>query len=673
MTLRVSPATRLRSGVGIGLWIALLATAIAAFIAMARLTSAQAQTYGMVGSAPTSGSGAMAVPAPSAIENMTQGAVTTPAVGTTSGQISSNGNQRSGFSPVFIAGTPDAGRAASEPSGASSTPISMARVPARPQGEFEIFVANMIGRTLNRFGSALVTEAANGFAPPATASVPPGYTLNPGDELVIGLTGSVEASNLHVVVDSEGRIFIPRVGAIEVSGIQYGDLPALLRSRLSSDYRNFKLTVAVARLHGIRVYVTGYAERPGSYTLNSLSTLINGVLAAGGPSAGGSFRFIELRRGGRTITRLDLYDPLLKGDMTNDAVLENGDVVFIGPVGSQVAVTGSVNAEAIYEMKPGETLRSVLSFAGGFNTVADDRRLLVARLSTMETMGWEEMTVAESDTASIERGEIVRVLSAVDLTGPIERQSTLASISGEVVHPGHYYMPPGSTLGDLLARAGGLMPGAFTYGAQFLRTSVATQQKSSFDRAMADLELAAAAKPLTVTREDGGLTAADVSLQMAAVSDIIAQLKERKPDGRLVLDVQSDSTRLPPNLVLENDDALVIPARPVAVGIAGAVKQPGSLLYTDGLSLADYLARAGGPLRMADRSEIFVVRANGSVVSRSGGWFSSDPLNQPALRGDLIVVPVRNAPPQFWTVLKDATQILYQTAFGAASIKFLTQ
>jgi protein involved in polysaccharide export with SLBB domain len=599
----------------------------------------------------------------------TQGAATTPIVGAVSGQINASAGQPTSFSPVVITNPGDGGRGGAEPGAGANGGPAAARTPPAAPSEFETFVFKTIGHALPRFGASLLTDSANGFAPPTTATVPPGYTLNPGDELVIGVTGSVEAANLHVVIDSEGRIFIPRIGAIQVGGVRYGDLAALLRERIGRDYRDFNLSVAVGRLHGLRVYVTGYAAHPGSYTVNSLSTLVNGVLAAGGPSGGGSFRFIELRRDGRVITKLDLYDLLLKGDKSSDVVLRNEDVIYIGPVGPEVAVTGSVNAEAIYEMKPGESLRDVLAFAGGLNSVADSRRLLVERLSTADAVGWEQLTMAEAVAAPTERGEIVRVLSAVDLTGPIERQAVLASIAGEVTHPGHYYMPPGSTLGDLMARAGGVMPSAFVFGSQFTRVSVAAQQKASFERAMADLQFAAAAKPLTVTRDDG----ADIGAQLTAINNIIAQLELRKPDGRLVLNVRPDSSALPTSLVLENNDQLLIPTRPVAVGVAGAVKQPGAFLYADGRTLAEYLARAGGLQRIADRKEIFVVRADGSVISGSGGWLGSNPLDRPALPGDLIVAPVRNAPSRFWAILKDATQTLYQTALGAASVKYLTQ
>jgi hypothetical protein len=173
--------------------------------------------------------------------------------------------------------------------------------------EFEKFVSESVGRPLPRFGSALILTRARGFALAATATVPPDYTLNPGDQLMIGITGSVEAS-LRLTIDSEGRIFIPRIGAVNVAGVRYGDLAAAISRRIDEQYKRAKVSVVISHLHGLNIYVTGYAVSPGAYTVSSLSTMVDAVLAAGGPSAGGSFRIIQLRRNGQVITTLDLYD-----------------------------------------------------------------------------------------------------------------------------------------------------------------------------------------------------------------------------------------------------------------------------------------------------------------------------------------------------------------------------
>ena len=159
--------------------------------------------------------------------------------------------------------------------------------PLAPPNEFEQFVERTIGRRLPRFGSDLLLPSNRDYATPATATVPPGYVLNIGDRIQISMTGSIEGS-VQREIDTNGRIFLPRVGSIRLAGVRYGDLKDRLASAIGTKFRNFTVNVGIADLRGVRVYVTGFANNPGAYTVNSLSTLVNAVLAAGGPSAGGS-------------------------------------------------------------------------------------------------------------------------------------------------------------------------------------------------------------------------------------------------------------------------------------------------------------------------------------------------------------------------------------------------
>lgn len=568
------------------------------------------------------------------------------------------------FAPATIAGGDrPASRAAAEP-------IEQAR-PRRVAhpGEFERLVAREIGRPVPRYGSALFLNDASGFAPGAAISVPPDYVLNPGDELILGLTGSIEASNLRLVIDGEGRIFLPHIGPILVAGTHYGDLERLLTREVGRQYRNFRIDVTVGRLHGVRVYVTGYAEAPGSYTLSSLSTLVNAALAAGGPSAAGSFRSIQLRRDGRVVADFDLYDLLLKGDKSHDAVLQNEDVLYIGPVGAETAVIGSVNAEAIYEAKPGETLGDLLAYAGGLSTVADRARVLVWTLSAQDKSGWEEFPIAAARRQPAEGGDIVRVLSSVDYARPLERQAIVATIDGEIDRPGPYYLPPGSTIKDLLSQAGGLTSQAFVFGTELDRASLRRQERENFDRAMRELEFMLLAAPSKTPDTDPG----GGDARRAAVKAALEQLRNRSPDGRLVLSLAKDATSLPGDMALENGDHIHVPPRPSTVGVFGAVYQSGSFGYRPGATLGDYFSLAGGADKIADRSGIFVIRLNGSVLTSSRHVLGRGVLDQTALPGDTIFVPVETDPGRFWERLKTVTSVLSQSALGAASLKVLSK
>ena len=530
--------------------------------------------------------------------------------------------------------------------------------------EFEAFVSEAAGKPLRRFGAELLVPGARDFTVAPTTTVPPDYRLNPGDELLLGLTGSVQAADLRLTIDQEGRIFVPRVGAITVGGVRYGDVRDVIARQVSRQYRGFDLQVSVGRLHGITVYVTGFAATPGSYTVSSLSTLVNAVLGAGGPSSGGSFRSIQLRRDGKLVSDFDLYDLLLKGDKTGDAALQNGDVIYVAPAGEQVAVIGSVNREAIFEIAPNETLSDAVVYAGGVNTVADDSRLMVLDSLGKSESGWQQVAAAEAKTRKARRGDIVRVLSDVGIARPLDQQSVLVTISGEVTRPGRYYFRPGTKLEDVVAQAGGLTTRAFPYASVITRESVKAQQKLSFDRAIKDMEFQLTAQPV-VSANRAQLAQPG---NLALVHSIVDQLRSREPSGRLVFDLPVAAAALPGDVIVENNDTIYVPPRPVTVGVFGAVPSPASFAYHEGSSIGDFIRSAGGVQNLGDKSEIFVVRANGTVLANG-----KKILRAPALPGDLVYVPIDSNRGEFWARLRDITGSLFGGLVGAASIKALAE
>jgi len=544
------------------------------------------------------------------------------------------------------------------------TPLGERLPPAAP-GEYELYVAQVLGRSVPRYGASLLLPSARDFTPPPTAAVPADYRLNPGDEVLVGLTGSVQ-SELRLTLDNDGAVFIPRVGRVSLVGVRYGDLAGALSRRISDEYRDYRISVSVTRLRGIRVYVTGYAANPGAYTVSSLSTLVNAVLAGGGPNAGGSFRSIQLRRNGRLVSDFDAYDLLLRGDKSKDVALQNEDVIYIAPVGPQVALAGSVNAEAIYEARPDESVSDVIAYAGGVSTLGDRSRTIVSRLSELDRRGWVQLSLAEAGAAPVERGDIFRFLSVADYARPLERQNVLVTIEGQVGKPGHYYLPANSTMRDALAVAGGLTGQAFVYGTEFDRTRVQQQQRRSYEEALQQLELSLAASPIT----NSGADVQDATLraqQQAAARAVVDRLRQNRPTGRVVLETRPDSNDLPLSTVLENNDRLYIPPVPTTVGVFGAVYRPGSFEVNRARRVRDYLELAGGPQRVADKGEIFVVRANGSVVTRRRGG-----LNQRALPGDVVFVPIRTQGSTFWARFRDISQFLFGAGLTAAAISGLS-
>ena len=396
---------------------------------------------------------------------------------------------------------------------------------------------------------------------------------------------------------------------------------------------------------------------------------------SGGPSASGSFRDIELRRAGRTVAKLDLYDLMLFGRRDADQPIQSDDVIHIGPIGRQVALIGSVNKPAIFEVRDNESLTDLLRMGGGFNSVADRSRVAVERVSERNDRRVRQLALPADATAPLDAGDLVRTFSAIDAVLPLQRQNKRVRIEGEVQRPGTFILPPESTVADALKMAGGLTPAAYLFGTEFNRESVRSSQQVNYERALRDIELELSRKSSAAGVRNADEAAAQAQQQLAS-ERLLARLRESRPSGRVVLQLPPASTELP-NLALEDGDRIFVPSRPSTVGVFGSVFNAGSYLFNDSRKVDDYLRLAGSPTRGADKTSIFVVRANGSVVSAQqteGGWFGvgGTRINElAALPGDTIFVPEESNKTTFLQSAKDWTQVLYQLGLGIASIKVI--
>src|SRR5207249_4479805 len=215
-------------------------------------------------------------------------------------------------------------------------------------------------------------------------------------------------------VDRDGTISVPKVGVINVAGIKASDLPAYLKTVFSRTFRNFELTATLGRLRSIQIFVVGQSKRPGTYTVSSLSTLVTALFAAGGPSSKGSMRNIQLKRGNQVVIDFDLYALLLSGHKSRDAKLLPGDVIYIAPIGQLVAVTGSVNVPAVYELKQNAVLFDLCRWAGGLATTAAGQKATVERIEDHKARKVEEFPLDMGGLSrSVRDGDLVTVYSLV--------------------------------------------------------------------------------------------------------------------------------------------------------------------------------------------------------------------------------------------------------------------
>jgi protein involved in polysaccharide export with SLBB domain len=333
-------------------------------------------------------------------------------------------------------------------------------------------------------------------------------------------------------------------------------------------------------------------QKPGAYTVTSLSTVVGALMRAGGPAPAGSFRNIELRRGSQLVSRFDLYDLLLQGDRSADKIVQAGDVIHVGAVGTQIGVIGSVNKPAVLEIKPTETVADALRMAGGFTAVADRTRLAVERLQDRNAGRVAQLSLPADDKSPLGNGDVLRAFSGVAAVLPTQRQAKRVKVEGEVLRPAEYVLPQGSSIRDAIKAAGGFTPAAYVFATEFSRTSVQRTQQENYDRALRDLEtdLARSAGTQRVaTAED----AAGQEARRAGTTRLIERLRSLRPSGRIVLQMPANAAELP-DLALEDGDRIYIPARPNTVGVFGSVFNAATYLHTNGRTVDDYLRLAGG-------------------------------------------------------------------------------
>lgn len=550
--------------------------------------------------------------------------------------------------------------------------------PTPAVGPFQTYVTGVTGQGLLMFGKDLFSDVPSTFAPFDGIQVNQDYVIGTGDELQVRGWGMVDI-DVSATVDRSGAIFIPRVGSVKVSGVQYKDLQGYLKKAVGKIYNNFELTASIAQTRAVQIYVVGHAVRPGTYTLSAMSTLLNAVFTSGGPDATGSMRNIQLKRGTQTISSFDLYDMLVKGDKSSDATLRDGDVIYIPEVGPLVALTGNVKQPAIFELKGKTNLAEVLSWAGGFDSAAETKQVIVEKnidnhYKTVVELVADRAITNQLASIPVNPTDVLRVFAPGAVPVEAQIQNEYVRVGGEARQSGIFLLKKGETLRELVARVGGPNENGYLFAAQLNRESVRRVQQAKLDevadRFERDLESNATQRMgASADQTNTSKLTAEVEQQRR----IVQKLRAIKAEGRIVLDLPGADTQVKnlPDLPLQNGDSIYIPRRPGTVDVLGSVFQQNAFVYRPQRTANDYIQQAGGLLTTADKSEIYVIRADGVAKSgQSTGWFNgitSTELNP----GDTVVVPEKIDRSTFMQSLKEWSSIFFQFGLGAAGLKVL--
>jgi polysaccharide biosynthesis/export protein len=416
---------------------------------------------------------------------------------------------------------------------------------------------------LEPFGYELFRGAPVTFAPATDIPVPVDYVIGPGDHVRVQLFGKENAS-YELAVSRDGTLEFPRLGPIVVAGLTFGDMRQLLQERVSEQMVGVAASITMGELRSIRVFVLGDVTRPGSFTVSGLSTMTHALFVSGGLRPSGSMRAVQLKRDGKTVTTLDLYDLLLHGDTRNDARLMPNDVLFVPPKGTTVSVYGEVQRPAVYELARERSLEQVITLAGGLTATAFPGELRIERLDpkggrTVQTVDYGTRAGRQ---AALADGDLVAVGSVLEIL------TDHVVLAGHVHRPGSVEWRQGMTLTDLIGSFDHLKPSADRHYVLIRR-----QQDLSGPIEVFSADLAAA----------------------LATPKGLADPPLRNLDQITVFDLGSGRVAVLDPLIDELRRQAVFgdPAREVSIG--GMVRAPGTYPLEVGMRVSD-LIRAGASL-----------------------------------------------------------------------------
>lgn len=432
-------------------------------------------------------------------------------------------------------------------------------------------LAKGLGHPLSIFGLSFFRELPSTFAPLDMMAPPADYRIAVGDVLDLKVWGSVTMFK-RLPVDGSGQVFIPQIGPVSVAGVKFGNLDEVLKQSLNKQFRDFQIQTSLGRQNSLQIYVTGNARSSGAYTIGGFSTLMNALLACGGPSTNGSVREVELRRGGKLIVKFDLYELLLRGDKSNDFSLQSGDVIHIPPVKSQVAIYSGVVNPAIYEMKSGESLYDLIRWAGGYAIGVDGH--LFRRERVVQDSGLRvEMTPLQDSGRNV----LVRNGDIIQLPASSPKFENAVTLKGQVRLPGRYPWKPGMKVKDLIPKVSDLVTDNFwakengaSDSATFAGVEAGRRMDVNWDYAMI---------------ERLSLDSLNVSIKSFNLGDAI----RGGADGNIPL-LPGDAV----SVFGAQDLAVPIQSRPLFVRLDGEVRQGGLVRVKFGEKLKDVLRRTGG-------------------------------------------------------------------------------
>jgi protein involved in polysaccharide export with SLBB domain len=468
---------------------------------------------------------------------------------------------------------------------------------------------------LKPFGYDIFANMPGTFAAPTNIAVSSNYLLGPGDEFSIILYGKLNQSST-IEINRDGYVDFPELGPVVVAGLTFSEAKNMLQAQIESQVIGTKANISMGALRSMQIFVLGEAFKPGAYSVSSLSTVTQALISAGGVSDIASLRNIQLKRSGKVISNLDLYDLLLSGEVKDDIRLQAADVIFIPTVGNTVSVEGEIIRPAIYELKGEKTVQEIIGLAGGLSPKA------FAKSASVERVGDDGfMTVISMDLSS-KKGMRTKIKSGDRLTikSVVEEKNNTVSIDGFIHHPAEYQWREGLTLAELVYSKNQFPSQLDLNYALIAREAEHLGKLSVISFRPGDLFTK---KPETMGIE---LYPRDKIFFFSRVEKLEEKEEENNTKSLMGLlgykvDKEASKTLSREELIspllsrLESEASLGMPAK--ILEIKGAVKFPGLYPLTPNMTVAQMVEAAGGLKDSAYTGAVEISRKNNSNPEES--------------------------------------------------------
>lgn len=471
-----------------------------------------------------------------------------------------------------------------------------------------------------RFGDNFFKSIQTTFMPINEPNMDASYVLDFGDAITLQLVGQQQSID-ELQIQRDGSINLPNLGKVHLSGLSLEEASKLIKAKIESAYIGVDAFITLSNVRDIQILVTGNAEQPGVYTVNGNTSFLQAIAIAGGPSNFGSLREFVLKRNNETISKIDLYDVIIKGDISTNERLRSGDVIHISPVKNLVSIFGGVKRPDNYELLKDETFDDLLFFANGIKNNIDSNNV---RHITFKDGAVLERPISINQLSSIvpESGDSLYMGEYVYRT---------VTIKGAVVNPGSYKIEEGATLSSLIKRAGGYLESAFPEGGVYINQDSKRIANIYKDKLIQDISKNIASN----------ITSPSVAgnADQAILSIVTNQIKNQEVSGRVVVEFDLRKIALNKNLdtSLQDGDSIFIPRKTNNIHVLGEVRNPATISYFQNMTISEAINSSGSYNEFADTKNIIIVDPDGSINFINNRWgMTSSNILQP---GSIIYIP----------------------------------